>query len=75
MAFGRATGIGPGSNTPTPVRGTGDAERLSSHRADDKGPSDGSNEFERSLIKRPEDYRGSIRVRPKGNRVKSRSVR
>jgi len=41
--------------TPTPARGVGTTERLSTHRADDNRF--GDNEFERSLVNRSSDFR------------------
>ncbi len=54
------TGHGHGSIpfTPTPARGVGTTERLSTHRADDNRF--GENDFERSVINRTsEPYRAS----------------
>lgn len=63
------TGHGRGSIpfTPTPARGVGTTERLSTHRADDNRF--GDNEFERSLINRGiEPYRGNDKARGRRRR-------
>lgn len=69
MAFGKATGIG--GFTPTPVRGTGTTEKLSSYRADDRDIADGPNQFERD-VQRRFDYnaRFPTRLAPKRNRTR-----
>ena len=64
MAFGKATGV-PGTNTPTPVRGVGTTERLSTHRGDDN-PDFG--DFDRDTLKRESAYRGTVPVRRKRRR-------
>lgn len=53
MAFGKATGVA-GTFTPTPVRGVGTTERLSSHRGDDERLDD---LFDRDTLKRESYYR------------------
>lgn len=59
MAFDRARPVN--LNTPTPVRGVGTTEKLASHRADD-GPYEKGNEFERSIVSRSNDFRGTVRT-------------